>query len=131
MPDLPPPAPRIVSVVGLWREHHQEIKLRALDWKFYQDQRWEVKVGDLYCLTRHGQALFEIAGFGAESLLMKTLVSDEGEESPDSQRLHPAEFQHGGFAEKRVHIPPWIWGVVADAHGLQLVRDTLITENSN
>ncbi len=109
----------------LWRRHWRDIKLRALAHRFYQHATWEVKEGDLYCITRYGAALYRVAGFAPDRVLMAYLCGDEGDVDPERLAKDPEEwdgdeFLHGGFSVNRVHIPDWIWLHVAESSGLDL-----------
>lgn len=121
---------RPTSPQNLWSLYHRDLKLRAIDFKFYQAQSWAVQPGDIYCLTRYGTALFRVVEFGQQSILVDTVVSDEGVD-PFAQEWDEEEFKHGGFAEHRVHVPRWIWDAVAKEHLMQVDWALLNTENKN
>lgn len=98
------------TLVDFWKRHWRTIKLHAVAWRYYQHQNWEVRAGDLYCITRYGPALYRIDPRESMSICMLTLCNDDGV----SPKLEPhdwdaEEFRSGGFHQNRLHIPTWIW----------------------
>ncbi len=120
--------------VTLWKKHWRDIKLHAFALRFYQHQTWEVKAGDIYCITRHGPALYQVAGF-TDSVMMRTLYTDQGpvnpEDPPKDWEWEAEEFTRGGFAASRIHIPHWIWDMVAKEHAIEVDWSLLNPENNN
>lgn len=118
---------RKITRVGLWHRHWRDIKLYALSHRFYGNQQWVVQEGDFYCITRAGQALYQVACFTGTSIMMRTLCQDDGNLGTVEQPLPPDhewvadEFQHGGFAENRIHIPSWVWSYFAKENNFELV----------
>lgn len=110
MPDTPS---NFVGPLALWRDHWREIKLQALDYRFYQHQVWQPAEGDLYCITRHSPKLCRVKSFGPTSIVMETLLKDDCTEPEDErERFHTwdsQDFLAGGFACCRIHIPVFIW----------------------
>lgn len=108
-----------------WWRYWKDIKLQALAHRFYQHAVWTVTEADLYTITRHGPALYRVAGFTEKGVLMEHLCNDDGTIDPTQLAQEPMEwdadeFKHGGFAVNRVHIPVWLWKVVAEEHGVEL-----------
>ena len=125
-----------VTCLELWKRHWRDIKLMALDFKFYQHQQWTVEEGDLYCITRHGQALFRVKAFTPTSILMDQLWWDTGEMPPENKDRPPyewnaEEFLQGGFIQNRVPIKRWMWTEVARENGLILSdENTFVLDRS-
>lgn len=109
-----------VTPLALWKQHWRDIKLLALDWRYYQHQTWEVKENDLYCLTRQGPALFQVMTFEPTSIRTTALHPDDTFSEATDRDWQPGEFTHGGFSSCRLHIPQHLWEIVAQREGLTL-----------
>lgn len=84
-------------------------KLFAIEYRFYQGQKWEPKVGDLYCLTRAGLTLCQIARWECGKIWHRTLVDDHGNNAthwPENEWTEE-EFLRGGFMVNRCFVPTW------------------------
>ena len=118
---------RKITRVGLWHRHWRDIKLQAFSHRFHEGQEWDVREGDLFCVTKYGQALYQVVGFSELSIRMRTLCQDDGDLGTTENPLPPdhdwtaSEFQYGGFAEDRVHIPEWLWPNLASANNFELI----------
>lgn len=113
-------APKLGVVAGSppWSEKR---KLEAISFRFYQQQAWGADqgrnapaVGDYYCITRAGLALYRISEIRSGRVYYRTIYHDDGSRPP--QPLHDTcdfasfdydEFTKGGFAHARCYCPPW------------------------
>ncbi len=115
--------PQTVTHAQLWQRAWRDLKLAALDWRFYQHQSWRVQAGDLYSLTRNDCELYKV--LNVEGGLTFTMVVNNSNElcEMQEQTADTAEFLHGGFAECRVHVPHWAWRDMAERLQLTLSQD--------
>lgn len=116
-------------------------KLTAMAYRFYQNAKWEPKVGDYYTITRDDNQLCRIVGESETMFWVKLSW-------PDGQVSVASEFEKEGFATKdfglnRIFVPEWALTKVEDpgptdfdnGHFLKnkqrwsKVKDTTIREN--
>lgn len=78
-------------------------KLKAIELKYYQHQKWEPKVGDYYTIVRADDKLFQI------------IREEEGKfffvcNKYDGEHSFPVEgFTTADFGPNRVWVPEWIF----------------------
>lgn len=87
-----------------------EQKLKAFDYRYYQNQIWQPKKGDYYTITRDELCLYQIVDETDTSFYIILVYSNNGsyQESPD-QWLKD-EFL-SGFFNCRLYVPNWILGL--------------------
>ena len=81
-------------------------KLMAIEFKYYQHQKWEPKVGDFYTIVRNDLKLFQIV---REENGHFVFICNEYE----AEASFPVEgFTTEGFGPNRVWVPDFIFQVV-------------------
>ena len=97
------------ALLGGWTA---DIKLKALDFRFYQHAPdWEPKVGDYYCITRAGLTLCQIAKIENGKITHRTIFDDYGNDATSwpEYEWDANEFLKGGFMVNRCYVPPWVY----------------------
>ncbi len=92
-----------------------ERKLIAIAYRFYQGAPWGQDqgregpaVGDYYCITRAGLALYQVSRIADDRVFFRLIYMDDGTRGDGHEDSFPFdEFTAGGFAPYRCYCPPW------------------------
>lgn len=88
-------------------------KLKACEFRFYQHQVWEPKVGDFYTIVRDDLKLFEITREENGEFFIRCHEPDPVTELPTVQDYEQGfavkGFTTEGFGPARVWVPEWIF----------------------
>lgn len=90
-------------------------KLEAISYRFYQQQAWGADqgrngpaVGDYYCITRAGLALYRVSRIEEGRVWYASVYNDDGSMADGHEESFTHEdFTRGGFAYARCYCPPW------------------------
>lgn len=84
-----------------------DIKLKAIAMKYYQHMKWEPKVGDLYCIVRADNEVFEIVDMTKHGVEPAQIHIKSRTHRQDYPTIFPKRgFTTKDFGKYRVYIHP-------------------------